>query len=170
MVLRAHQRKKKHFQLNPANHAFDRFYLVNYVADKQQDAKSIDNDEGLDFEEWDDVCEIPCLCLFGCQEFPSAQETMSHMAAVHGFDLKALVDRQKGDDYTAIRLINYIRCKTEKLECMNCAASFSSSALLLDHYSASLHSRFIPDSKSPIWADPNYLFPWKDDDSLLFEC
>jgi hypothetical protein len=66
-------------------------------------------------------------------------------------------------------MVNYIRYKTEKNECMNCETVFASNSELLKHYSMTLHSRFVPKSGDGMWKDPNYLFPWKDDDPLLWE-
>ncbi|KAJ3094708.1 hypothetical protein HDU96_001518, partial [Phlyctochytrium bullatum] len=41
-VLRKHMRKKKHFKINPRNHTYDRFYLVNYL----EPGKNWENFEG----------------------------------------------------------------------------------------------------------------------------
>jgi hypothetical protein len=90
----SHQRKKKHFVLNPLNHTFDRFYIVNYVNSIPHRGRELSDGESEDdeFGDWADDCDIPCQCLFDPLEFPNESLFLEHMKSQHGFDLAGLVD------------------------------------------------------------------------------
>lgn len=104
-------RKKKHFQVNPRNREYDRFYLVNYIQEKedlssQMEATTLDPDEDGEFEDWqEELDEGKTMCLFDELLFATNLECHEHMVSVHHFDIKLIAT----DVYDRIKMINHIR-------------------------------------------------------------
>ena len=111
-VLRLHMRKKKHFAINPANRAWDRFWLINYGAggggpesspEKGEEGEASE-DEG--WSDWEDggaatdgsLADDPGTAwvdLFSDRKQGSAQELFAFMNATYSFDILE-VCRQHG--------------------------------------------------------------------------
>ncbi|KAL3899830.1 MAG: hypothetical protein SGCHY_001769 [Lobulomycetales sp.] len=285
VMLRSHQRKKKHFKLNPANENYDRFYICNYILDgdgndddddvcslatscaadfidefnnsastrfsepglsshflgnlklspsplppphhhptefldnncsSQLDIKSnlvdsksnqianskfsksnvdsefskfsksnVDskfskfnesnqpvNSEILpnsEFSDWNTSCNQPTFCLFEPIQFQSADDALEHLKSSHGLDLVSLLEAlDPRDDYSPIRFVNYARYQTDRGACINCPAVFKDSAALVRHYKDTRHASYIPPAAAGVWKDPNFLFPWRDGDPMLW--
>lgn len=98
----------------------------------------------------DDWVEEPCsdepmhniLCLFCTEVLPSAHAVLEHCQTVHLFSLAILQKRHGMDQYSFIRLINFIR---------SCHAS----------------SREVMDMDMPIWEQDKFMMPVIEDDALL---
>lgn len=180
-LLRKHVKAKGHYRINPQNHEYDRYYVINYVqngklwqeleADQDGDeedraAKSpIDNQEN--FESLNDPIDERTMCLF-CNELFSSPECSSfrtHLKELHNFDLCHL-DRL-GDEYSRIKAITYLRdCLRRNICPAQCQTTFEDEESLFEHLSANDHAR-LPCDRS-IWDQPQYLFPVYDDDPLLW--
>jgi hypothetical protein len=147
-LLRKHMRKKKHFQVNPRNTRYDRFYISNYTLEKDQD----DGDElDGDFEEWDEtIHDQKTMCLFDEELFETPEMCVEHM----------------NDFYDRIRFINYTRSKYSNCTCFSCDQSFHDVETLIVHLESANHSYTLPKSES-VWNDTCYLFPFYDNDPLL---
>jgi len=85
----------------------------------------------------------PTKDLFSSLTFPTAEECMEHMAAVHGIDMGLLSRRLDMDTFSFIRFVNYVRS-----ECPSPGFVMSLSS----------------DQK---WADPEFMKPAIQDDPLL---
>jgi hypothetical protein len=131
-VLKEHMRKKQHKRLNPENHAYDKFYLVNYLEfGKTWHDIETEDDEGCDehdeSESWDDwkeekaeicrkaqkleeVISRGIVCLFCREKRESSDELFSHMKETHhGFDFEALAVDGKLDFYDKVKMVNFYR-------------------------------------------------------------
>ncbi|KAJ3277849.1 hypothetical protein HK104_002914 [Borealophlyctis nickersoniae] len=143
-VLRKHMRKKKHFKINPRNHSYDRFYIINYVEFEpgknwetyQNDKYESDEDRKDDsWEDWNDESSTsPTMCLFDETIHPSPADAHTHMSEHHNFNLLALRKQLDLDFYATIRLINYIRRQTSLCTCFSCGAKFDSLDDLTRHF------------------------------------
>ncbi|KAI8898061.1 hypothetical protein BC833DRAFT_591374 [Globomyces pollinis-pini] len=169
-VLRKHMRKKKHFQVNPKNSDYDKFYLVNYYQDVTVTTNTIDpNDEDTgdaQWEDWQDLVESRTMCLFDDTLHETPELCNEHMKSIHHFDLFELkLDDQLLDFYQRIRLINYIRSKYSKCICFQCDQSFQHQDLLVEHLNT--HQQLCPSKNHSLWHDPSFLFPFFENDPLL---
>ena len=97
LVLKEHMRKKKHLKINPKNHEYDRFYIINYVEPgrnwKDRELTQVDEDETVDWDADDDGEEVlnePTMCLFDDHVFDNVEDTYKHMKESHKFDLKGI--------------------------------------------------------------------------------
>jgi hypothetical protein len=165
MILRKHMRKKKHFQINPKNQIYDRFYLKSYKINVENDVDEVVDDG--DFEDWDDdVEQSETMCLFDDTLWNSPEECCAHMLKDHGFDL-VNYNGAIMDFYKRVKLINYIRERSFKCICYLCSEQYNCFADLIEHFGKSSHGIRIPDEKSSCWKDPNYFFPYYESDPLL---
>ena len=155
-TLRKHMRKKKHFQVNPRNNFYDRFYMQNYTQYHQQEES---DDEEEDFEDWNEENEST-MCLFDEMIFDTPEAAHDHLKERHQFDLA-----QVADFYMRIRLINYIRTCFHDCKCHQCNESFSATELLVKHYT-DRHTT-LPPSDHFAWTDARFLFPFNENDGLL---
>ncbi|KAJ3301553.1 hypothetical protein HDV03_000665 [Kappamyces sp. JEL0829] len=111
VTLRKHMRKKKHFQVNPKNLHYDRFYIKNYYTKDRREPKpdalagpvlqvnsqlqdlalAEDEDEDGAFEDWqDELDEGQTMCLFDELVYDGPEDCHHHMQSAHGFDLQML--------------------------------------------------------------------------------
>ncbi|KAI9205862.1 uncharacterized protein BJ171DRAFT_567167 [Polychytrium aggregatum] len=177
-VLRKHMRKKKHFKINPRNHSYDRFYIINYL-EPGKNWESFENDkydsdeerrENDEWEDWDEPVEMEAtMCFFDETMFPTPEECSEHLKSHHDFDLKRISLDRSLDFYGLIRLINYIRRATSLSKCFSCDLELSSMAELVEHFQSSGHAseQAIPASDGVFWSDPQFLFPTYENDPLL---
>ncbi|KAI8910369.1 hypothetical protein EDD86DRAFT_189947 [Gorgonomyces haynaldii] len=149
-VLRKHMRKKKHFHLNPRNTFYDRFFIQNYIQDKDDQ-----EDEDLDFQDWTDTEREPTECLFDDQVFDTPQKCHEHMQQQHHFHLEHITDF-----YHRVRFINYVRRQNAQSICYSCGFQGE-----LEEHFKSCQLQLPPEHH--IWEQLEYLFPTIDDDPLL---
>lgn len=170
-ILRKHMRKLKHFQVNPRNEAYDRFYVVNYANHLRKeplvgDENSVADEYGLIFKvSWSDWSEyeMPTQCLFDETMHSSAEECHVHMITDHGFNLNA----QVSNFYQQTALINFIRSKSSNMLCFVCDAEFESLKDLSLHLETLGHLLEVPGNDHPMWSDPFNMFPCFENDPLL---
>lgn len=174
--LRKHMKNKRHYKIDPKNHYYDKYYVVNYLKcgvlgcdPMEKDEKEVPG-EGEEADNWDDLDETVDLrttCLFCEQVFASPNdELIAHCLAAHDFDMERLrTEFSKGQFYDYIKLITYIRHHVKDLCCPICTASFKEPVELEEHMRAEGHCK-VPERSR--WDQPQYLFPIFDDDPLLF--
>lgn len=166
VTLRTHMRKSKHFQVNPRNKEYDRFYLVNYLS-KQPDVVEEAEDDSQ-FEDWIEVEGLTTMCLFDEGVFESAEQCHVHLKDEHHFDLELL-----NDEYDRLRLINFLRSKQSLLQCYLCESvifqPFDEVASFAAHMASHTVSQtlLMPVEDSECWTDAKYLFPYFEEDPLL---
>ncbi|KAJ3300423.1 hypothetical protein HDU76_006087 [Blyttiomyces sp. JEL0837] len=175
-VLRKHMRKKKHFKVNPRNHGYDRFYIINYLEPgknwesyENERYQSDEDKDGNEWEDWDEPIESErTMCLFDEVVLPSANDVVEHMRNAHNFDLTRIKAEMGLDFYGVIRLINFLRLKAAHTTCFGCSQSFDTMEELTTHFSTTDHIQtMLPAKDSPCLQDPKYLFPTFDNDPLL---
>ncbi|KAI9230163.1 MAG: hypothetical protein DHS80DRAFT_8186, partial [Piptocephalis tieghemiana] len=178
-VLRKHMRKKKHFKISSWNRLYDRYYIVNYLEpgknwqDFEADPANESGDEGggaVDWEDWDEPDVEPTQCLFDQTISSSPEEAHDHMKEAHGFDLFDLQEKYNLDFYKTVALINYIRTQVSDHVCpAQCqdARAWESPQALLDHMTKDACFTHLPSTDSPVWKDPQFLFPAMEDDPLI---
>ena len=164
-VLKEHMRKKQHKKINPLNHTYDKFYVINY-SDPGKGWKEImaEFEEAGRDEDWSDWCEpaAEAVCLF-CQYKSSELEDISvHHKLVHSFDLNHL--QECYSFYQQIKVINYVRRQVHEKKCIYCDQGCESDEELKRHMEASEH--FLLPDKS-IWDQAQFYFPTYENDALL---
>jgi len=162
-VLKEHMRKKQHKKLNPQNKEFDKFYLINYL-EKGKNWEDImgELDENCPDEDWSDWIEpdteATCLfCDFRCSE---SQKMCHHISSTHSFDLKNL-----NEDFSVIKVINYIRRQVYEQKCIYCDQRCTSKDELISHMKDLIHCQ-LPADRS-IWDQSQFYFPTFENDALF---
>lgn len=92
------------------------------------------------------------------------------MKEAHGFDLFDLQEKYNLDFYKTVALINYIRTQVSDHVCpAQCqdARAWESPQALLDHMTKDACFTHLPSTDSPVWKDPQFLFPAMEDDPLI---
>ena len=170
-VLRKHMRKKKHFKIHPKQPLYDKYYLVNYLepgSKVEEDSPCFHSvaSEGEksddDWNDWDEDMDEVYTCLFDSHIEKDSERIIEHMKSAHNFDLNEVKDRF--DFYCRIKIINYIRHRTMKHECMNCDSTFVDLEQLSSHMNQEKHYGIPPDS---VWNQQQYFLPIYEDDAIL---
>ena len=139
-TLMDHMRKRNHREVNPRNHYYDKFYIINYLelgkrwldvlAEDFEDAMpafqdSDEEEEDQSWHEWqednlDDETRVLCLC---CEESTDCLTgLLGHMKEKHGLDLVAQCDKEGYGTYERAKVINFIRKQNYNSCCWVCGA------------------------------------------------
>lgn len=178
-TLKEHMRKKQHKKINPADRAYDRFYVINYLEfGKGWKELQQERDEPLptgfderdpaedDWSDWQEPASEPgAVCLFCTFSSGDTETLTSHMRAEHRFDLDEVKRSMKLSFYQQVKLVNYIRRQMVDKVCMFCAEKFTAHVALLSHLHHSGHAR-VPEPAA--WDQPQYFFPTYENDGLLY--
>lgn len=174
-ILKEHMRKKGHKRINPSNKEYDKFFLVNYIGDKQppkrkntpffKEREEYEHDSNVDSDpEWSEWIEengpqITCLlCEHTEQEY---ENILDHMERKHEFSFtKATAGF---DFYHKIKIVNYIRRQIHLKQCLSCDTSFDDSKNLEKHLKEMGHWALYKER----WDQPEYYFPTYEDDLFL---
>lgn len=171
--LRRHMKNKRHYKIDPKNHHFDRYYIVNYIkcgtlgadAEKDEELEARSGEPENDWADLEMAVDHRSTCLF-CEEVfeaPNAELT-AHMKAAHHFDLAAI---RSGDNmYDYIKAVTFLRNRMRELTCPFCHKAHGSQQSFGAHLATERHCR-LPDRQ--VWDRPEFLFPLFDDDPLLFD-
>lgn len=138
-TLMDHMRKRNHREVNPKNHYYDKFYIINYLelGKRWLDVLSEDfedtttafpeSDEELEEESWCewqedniDVDETRVVCLLCDETAERGEQLIEHMKAAHEFDILKVIEDNKLDIYQRMKLINFIRAKNFNAICWRC--------------------------------------------------
>ncbi|GMS80720.1 hypothetical protein PENTCL1PPCAC_2895 [Pristionchus entomophagus] len=137
-MLMDHMRKRNHREVNPRNHYYDKFYIINYLelgkrwldvlAEDFEDtmptfADSDEEEEDNSWCEWqednvEDETRVLCMC---CEETTDcASALLEHMKEKHGFNLLKEIAEHKLGTYERAKLINYVRKQNYNSTCWVC--------------------------------------------------
>ncbi|VDL79349.1 unnamed protein product [Nippostrongylus brasiliensis] len=138
-ILMDHMRKRNHREVNPKNHYYDKFYIINYLelgkrwldvlAEDFEDTMPtfLDSDEEEEDNSWCewhednvDADETRVVCLLCHESDDTAEGLLAHMKEKHEFDLIKLIDENHLDVYQRMKLINYIRKQNFNAVCFVC--------------------------------------------------
>lgn len=90
------------------------------------------NREDETWDDWQEVVEEPCKCLFCPELLPSVAASLSHCSTTHDFDLRRVIKSsgmplldecltcKELDFYASIKLVNFIRKSMELNQCVYC--------------------------------------------------
>eukprot|EP00731_Ephydatia_muelleri_P007735 Em0004g73a len=184
-TLKEHMRKKQHKRVNPSNHGYDKYYMVNYLElgktweqvlkedDKEEEEEEKEEEvEGADllkrneWEDWQDSsAHEPIFCLFCKTLEVTFSAAVHHMAVAHDFDLPAICRLLQLDHYSQVKLVNYVRRQIYCHCCIHCLSHFESTNELLVHMTLCGHFKLPLNSST--WNNPQYLFPTYENDAML---
>ncbi|XP_047032225.1 zinc finger protein 277 [Helicoverpa zea] len=178
-ILKEHMRKKGHKRINPENKEYDKYFLVNYVGDKQQHKQNYrlnknnitkkspdyENDSNIDSDpEWSEWTEengplITCLlCEHTEKEY---DKILEHMEKQHEFSFAKATEGM--DFYHKVKIVNYIRRQIHMKQCLACETKFDDSKNLEKHLKDMKHWVLCKEK----WDQPEYYFPTYEDDLFL---
>ena len=172
--MRKHMRNKAHFGVHKKNHAYDRFYVVNYVhagrlwsrtdeAERDDPVPAAEQDS--DWDDLDEELDQRTMCLFCDRVFDEPNDALfAHMRDAHHFDFVQALANERDDEYAQIKMVNYIRNRIGRIICVSCDAQFVLADQLAAHLASMDHCAQIPREK---WCTPEHLFPIFEDDPLL---
>ncbi|CAG9770080.1 unnamed protein product [Ceutorhynchus assimilis] len=141
-VLKEHMRKKIHKRINPADSAYDRFYIVNYLEvgkgwqaiEKEDDRYALPRgaEENCDqeYSDWNEK-DDKINCLFCSQTETDINLLCLHMDGEHGFDF--VKSTETLDYYQKIKLVNYLRKMMHNNKCPYCEECLENKDSLWGH-------------------------------------
>ncbi|KAG9490198.1 hypothetical protein GDO78_005858 [Eleutherodactylus coqui] len=170
-TLKDHMRKKQHRRVNPRNHEYDRYYMINYLelgksweeVQSEDDRELRDNND----EDWSDWEEHPMsvFCLFCEIQADTTEKLLLHMKDCHCFDLHTIKTDLRLKFYQQVKLVNFIRRQIHQCRCHSCQEKFQSKTELIAHMEKDKHIGIVPDRS--LWDQPQYYFPTYENDTLL---
>jgi hypothetical protein len=187
-TLMDHMRKRNHREVNPKNHYYDKFYIINYLelgkrwldvlAEDFEDTMptfqdSDEEEEDQSWCEWQednlDVEETRVLCLMCDDSSDTAEGLFAHMKDCHNLDLVNEIDTHKLSMYQRMKLINYIRKQNYNAECWLCQKADIGNTILLKEHLKEVESPFkgLPDPC--VWDTDENLVPLFGNDHLLWK-
>lgn len=165
-ILMDHMRKRNHREVNPKNHYYDKFYIINYLelgkrwldvlGEDFEDTttafqESDDEEEEDSWCEWQednlDIDEHRVVCLLCDHSTENAETLLEHMKEKHEFDLVTLIRDAKLETYQRMKLINYIRKQNFNAVCWKCGKADNGNLI-------GLH-KHLEESEKPIKALPD---------------
>ncbi|GBP55657.1 Zinc finger protein 277 [Eumeta japonica] len=185
-ILKEHMRKKGHKRINPDNKVYDKFFLVNYLGEKQYKnyKKNSENvkkksytqesrvensrsgydsnvDSDPDWSEWTEDNGPMIMCLFCDHSEMDYDCILDHMERVHYF---SFIEVTSGlDFYHKIKIVNFIRRQIHMKRCFNCDLKFEDVKNIEKHMRESKHFHL----NKLKWDQPEYYFPTYEDDLFL---
>ncbi|KAK2722809.1 zinc finger protein 277-like [Artemia franciscana] len=187
-VLLEHMRKKGHKHLNPDNHEYDQFYVINYAelgktwhdfkdeisirgnytchetAGEIRIVREMDS-ESEDWSDWEEAeQDLGAVCFFCNSKFTDINKFESHLKVDHNFDFHADRKKLNLDFYQQVKLVNYIRRQMHQRRCIYCSKEFKTKLQVDMHMDSDDHRRIPAES---IWDQTEYFFPTYEDDFLL---
>ncbi|ETN72396.1 hypothetical protein NECAME_13887 [Necator americanus] len=176
-ILMDHMRKRNHREVNPKNHYYDKFYIINYLelgkrwldvlAEDFEDTMptfqdSDEEEEDNSWCEWQednvDADETRVVCLLCNESDESCEGLLSHMKDKHDFDLIKIIDDNHLDVYQRMKLINYIRKQNFNAVCFICQRSDLGNTQEL--------AKHLQEAERPITKLPDKSY-WDTDEALL---
>ncbi|XP_049539248.1 zinc finger protein 277 [Anopheles darlingi] len=173
-TLKEHMRKKAHKRINPDNHYYDRFFLVNYrhkqkpayvpIAERKQESSVFvsDAESDSDWSDWNGE-EQRTTCLFCAHIEADIAVLKQHMVQNHSFDFDQSVAGL--GFYQRVKVVNFVRRQMHIHKCIGCGEQLSDYDSLCAHLSSTGHCRL--DRESCPWDQPEYFFPTYEDDQFL---
>lgn len=186
-TLMDHMRKRNHREVNPKNHYYDKFYIINYLelgkrwldvlAEDFEDTMPTfqDSDEEEEDQEWCewqednlDADETRVVCLICDHTEENATSLLEHMKTEHEFDLLKLFQDAKLTSYQRLCLINHIRKSNFHAHCWICSKVNLENPLALSKHIQEHKSRWtLPDLSE--YEDNENLVPMFGNDHFLWQ-
>lgn len=178
-TLKEHMRKKGHKRINPENKNYDRFFLINYqnqyssgpARNKYSSIKYKNNDENnanifeddSNWSDWEDDDGIEVTCLYCSEKNKDFSKLKNHIEIDHGIDF----DKETNEMtfYDRVKIVNYVRRKIFKMECLKCDKDFRVLSDLQKHLEDTNHYSL---GNRNDWDFPQYFFPMYEDDGFLY--
>lgn len=168
-TLKEHMRKKGHKRINPENKSYDKFFLIHYQnqsignqTKKNTHTRNNKTDDDTNWSDWEDDEKLEVRCLLCPEKNSDFVKIKEHIKAKHGIDFD---NETKGFSfYDRVKMVNYIRRKMYKMECMKCEEHFQNQIDLHKHLLESKH--FCLGDRQD-WDFPQYFFPTYEDDVFL---
>ncbi|PIO73286.1 hypothetical protein TELCIR_04747 [Teladorsagia circumcincta] len=178
---------KEKLQVNPKNHYYDKFYIINYLelgkrwldvlAEDFEDTMPtfLDSDEEEEDNSWCewhednvDADETRVVCLQCHESDDTAEGLLAHMKEKHEFDLIKLIDENSLDVYQRMKLINYIRKQNFNAVCFVCQRSdLGNTQELAKHLQETEKPiKSLPDKA--LWDTDEFLVPIFGNDNFLW--
>lgn len=130
--------------------------------DTKVDAHINSEEKDTNWSDWEES-ELEITCLLCSEKNGDFTKLKQHMQVEHEFDFDKVT---KGlSFYDRVKIVNYIRRKIYKMECISCDDYFRNRADLQEHIKESKH--FCLNDRAH-WDFPQYLFPTYEDDVFLF--
>ncbi|XP_050067274.1 zinc finger protein 277 [Anopheles maculipalpis] len=173
-TLKEHMRKKGHKRINPDNHYYDRFFLVNYrlkqkpeyvpIAKRKEESRvfASDSDSDSDWSDWNGE-EQTTTCLFCSHAENNIDRLKQHMVEKHRFNFDQTVVSMSF--YQRVKVVNFIRRQMHIRKCIGCGEQYNDYDSLCKHLEEANH--FLLDKESCAWDRPEYFFPTYEDDQFL---
>uniref|UniRef100_A0A0N5B1D2 C2H2-type domain-containing protein n=1 Tax=Syphacia muris TaxID=451379 RepID=A0A0N5B1D2_9BILA len=186
-TLMEHMRKRNHREVNPKNHYYDKFYIINYLelgkrwldvlAEDFEDTmptfvESDDEDEQESWHEWQednlDIDQTRVVCLFCDDSCDTIEPMLIHMKDAHNCDILDIIEKEDLDLYQRMKMINFIRKQNHDLICFVCNKSgFTSLQDMRKHQSENNHlAKGLPEKS--VWDTETNLVPIYGNDHLLW--
>nr|XP_013189711.1 unnamed protein product [Amyelois transitella] len=177
-ILKEHMRKKGHKRINPDNKEYDKYFLVNYIGDKEKPRNirqrtkqhrptrtDYEHDSNVDSDpEWSEWTEEngPLITCLLCEHTEMEYDNiLDHMERQHEF---SFIDLTKGYSfYHKIKIVNYIRRQIHLKQCLSCDSKFDDSKNLVKHLREAQHWALEKEK----WDQPEYYFSTYEDDLFL---
>ncbi|CAI4222738.1 unnamed protein product [Auanema sp. JU1783] len=186
-TLMDHMRKRNHREVNPKNHYYDKFYIINYLelgkrwldvlAEDFEDTMptfqdSDEEEEDNSWCEWQEdynaMEDTRVLCLM-CDESAECVETMfTHMKDTHKLDLIGEIEKNKWGTYERMKLINYIRTQNFNGVCWICQKSDLGNTIQLAKHLKEEENPFKGFPDRSVWDKEDNLVPLFGNDHLLW--
>uniref|UniRef100_A0A182WQN0 C2H2-type domain-containing protein n=1 Tax=Anopheles minimus TaxID=112268 RepID=A0A182WQN0_9DIPT len=173
-TLKEHMRKKGHKRINPDNHYYDRFFLVNYrlkqkpeyvpIAKRKEESRvfASDSDSDSDWSDWNGE-EQQTTCLFCTHPETSIDRLKQHMVEKHKFNFDQTVNGM--NFYQRVKVVNFIRRQMYIRKCIACGEQYNDYDNLCKHLDETDH--YLLDKETNAWDQPEYFFPTYEDDQFL---
>lgn len=186
-TLMEHMRKRNHREVNPKNHYYDKFYIINYLelgkrwldvlAEDFEDTMptfvdSDDEEEQESWHEWQednlDTDQTRVICLFCDESCDTIEPMLIHMKEMHNCDILDIIEKENLDLYQRMKMINFIRKQNHDLTCFVCSkAGFGNIQDLRKHQGENNHlAKGVPDKT--VWDTEENLVPIYGNDHLLW--
>lgn len=178
-ILKEHMRKKGHKRINPENKEYDKYFLVNYIGDRQwpkqhyrlnkslntRKPKDFENesnpDSDPDWSEWTEENGPAITCLLCDHTEKEYDKILEHMVQQHEFSFAKATENM--DFYHKVKIVNYIRRQIHMKQCLGCELKFDDSKNLEKHVKEMKHWVLCKEK----WDQPEYYFPTYEDDLFL---
>ncbi|CAB3234309.1 unnamed protein product [Arctia plantaginis] len=178
-ILKEHMRKKGHKRINPENKEYDKYFLVNYIGDKQtkqnykpqrkynnvKKSVEFDNDSNADsdpeWSEWTEEHGPLITCLLCDHTETEYDKILAHLKLQHEFSFLKATEGM--GFYHKVKIVNYIRRQIHLKQCLACETKFDDSKNLEKHIKEMKHWVLSKEK----WDQPEYYFPTYEDDLFL---
>lgn len=186
-TLMDHMRKRNHREVNPKNHYYDKFYIINYLelgkrwldvlAEDFEDTMATfqDSDEEEEDNSWCEwqednlaIDEVRVLCLMCDENNETVEGILDHMKESHKLDLLHEIKEHKMTLYDRMKFINFIRKQNFNGACWVCQRSDIGNTMQLAKHLKEEETPFKGMPDVSVWNTEENLVPMFGNDHLLW--